>query len=158
MFRLSKKKEIEIFAPVKGEFVPIENVNDPVFSSRMMGDGFAINPKNGAITAPIRGEIISVFPTNHAIGIAGDRGHEVLVHIGLDTVNLNGLGFDIHVAIGDIVEVGTLLVNADLTIIKEAGYDPVVITVITNLDSSHLEFKALNVDVEENERIAVIKN
>ncbi|ELJ9316929.1 PTS glucose transporter subunit IIA, partial [Staphylococcus pseudintermedius] len=94
-------KEIQVYAPMTGEYVKIEDIPDPVFAQKMMGDGFGIRPTEGKVVSPITGVVDNVFPTKHAIGLKADNGLEVLVHIGLDTVQLNGEGFETLVNSGD---------------------------------------------------------
>ena len=115
-----------------GEVVKLEDVKDPVFSQKMMGDGFAVEPANGKIYSPVAGKVTSVFPTRHALGLLTESGLEVLVHIGLDTVSLEGKPFEVHVAEGQTVAAGDLLVTADLAAIKEAGRETTTIVVFTN--------------------------
>ena len=115
-----------------GEVVKLEDVKDPVFSQKMMGDGFAVEPANGKIYSPVAGKVTSVFPTKHALGLLTEAGLEVLVHIGLDTVSLEGKPFEVHVAEGQTVAAGDLLVTADLAAIKEAGRETTTIVVFTN--------------------------
>ena len=93
MFGLFKKEEFKIVAPVDGELIPLAEVADGVFSEKIMGDGFAVIPANGAVCAPLSGTAETVFPTGHAVGIKTKDGIECIVHIGLDTVELNGEGF-----------------------------------------------------------------
>lgn len=114
----------QIFAsPAQGQLISIEQVSDPVFSQRMMGDGFAIIPQGEYFYAPFTGSVEMVFPTGHAIGLKSEDGIEVLIHIGLDTVNLNGEGYKTFVKQGDKVKMGDPLIKVDLTLIKEKGYD-----------------------------------
>ncbi|MCS4487865.1 PTS transporter subunit IIBC [Streptococcus sciuri] len=115
-----------------GEVIPITAVKDPVFSQKMMGDGFAVEPENGNVYAPVSGIVTSVFPTKHALGLLTDNGLEVLVHVGLDTVALNGAPFSAKVLDGQRVEVGDLLLVADLDAIKAAGRETTIIVAFTN--------------------------
>lgn len=123
-------EEIETVAD--GEVIAISDVKDPVFSQKMMGDGFAVEPENGNIYSPVAGTITSIFPTKHALGLLTDSGLEVLVHIGLDTVSLEGKPFEVHVAEGQKVAAGDLLVTADLEAIKAAGRETSTVVVFTN--------------------------
>ncbi len=95
------QKDIAIYAPLTGEYVKIEDIPDPVFAQKMMGEGFGINPTEGEVVSPIAGRVDNVFPTKHAIGLKADNGLELLVHIGLDTVQLDGEGFEVLVSSGD---------------------------------------------------------
>ena len=123
-------EEVETVAD--GEVIAISDVKDPVFSQKMMGDGFAVEPENGNIYSPVAGTVTSIFPTKHALGLLTDNGLEVLVHIGLDTVSLEGKPFEVHVAEGQKVAAGDLLVTADLEAIKAAGRETSTIVVFTN--------------------------
>lgn len=123
-------EEVETVAD--GEVIAITDVKDPVFSQKMMGDGFAVEPENGKIYSPVAGTITSIFPTKHALGLLTDNGLEVLVHIGLDTVSLEGKPFEVHVAEGQKVTAGDLLVTADLEAIKAAGRETSTVVVFTN--------------------------
>ncbi|AVN59487.1 PTS sugar transporter subunit IIA [Mesoplasma florum] len=113
-----KNKLVEIYAPVDGEVVGLDKVEDEVFSGKMMGDGLAIVPANGDFVSPMAGELASVFPTKHAYGFREKSGVEVLVHIGLDTVNLDGEGFESFVKQGDKVSQGDPMVKVDLKFVK----------------------------------------
>ncbi|ELK47423.1 PTS glucose transporter subunit IIA [Halobacillus sp. BAB-2008] len=134
--KLFGKKSVEeqIVAPVNGKVVPLDEVDDPVFSQRMMGDGIAVEPSDGKIVAPVSGEIVQLFPTNHAIGIKTKSGVEVLVHIGLETVSMEGEGFEGHVKTGDHVDVGDHLITFDVELVKEKAKSTITPVVITNYD------------------------
>ena len=110
----------------------ITEVKDPVFSQKMMGDGYAVEPASGSIYAPVTGVVTSVFPTKHAVGILSDKGLEVLVHVGLDTVALNGAPFSAKVADGQRVAAGDLLLVADLEAIRSAGRETTTVVAFTN--------------------------
>ncbi len=125
----------EVHSVADGEVINIEDVKDPVFSQKMMGDGFAVEPENGHIVSPVAGKVTSVFPTKHALGLVTDNGLEVLVHIGLDTVSLEGKPFEVKVSEGQTVAAGDLLVEADLEAIREAGRETSTIVVFTNADA-----------------------
>ena len=125
----------EVYSVADGQVVALEQVKDPVFAQKMMGDGFAVEPANGNIVSPVSGTVSSIFPTKHALGLVTEAGLEVLVHIGLDTVSLEGKPFTVHVAEGQKVVVGDLLVTADLDAIREAGRETSTIVVFTNADA-----------------------
>lgn len=126
------KKPSDIFATVTGQIVPLKDVPDETFAGEIMGKGIAIKPTNNQFVAPVAGEI-TVFPSSHhAIGIKADSGVEVLIHIGIDTVELKGKHFSPKMAVGDRVEVGDLLVVADVAAIEEAGYNTATMVIITN--------------------------
>ena len=127
-------KETTLFAPATGKVIKIEEVKDPVFGSKMMGDGFAVQPIESEVYSPVSGVVTSVFETKHAIGLLADNGAEVLVHMGLDTVELKGAPFDVKVAEGDRVTSETLLAIMDLEEVKIAGKETDIIVVVTNQD------------------------
>lgn len=120
-------------APLAGELVSITTVPDPVFSERMMGDGFAIIPAEGIVVSPTDGLIMNVFPTKHAVGIVSDEGYEFLIHVGIDTVKLGGEGFDVKIAKGQRVEKGQILMEFDLEYISLNTSSIITPVVITNL-------------------------
>ncbi|PTK54822.1 PTS sugar transporter subunit IIA [Staphylococcus haemolyticus] len=129
-------REIEIYAPLTGEYINIEDIPDPVFAQKMMGEGFGINPTEGEVFSPIEGKVDNVFPTKHAIGLKADNGLEILVHIGLDTVQLDGQGFEILVSSGDTVQVGDPLLKFDLEYIRNNAKDVISPIIITNSDQT----------------------
>lgn len=124
----------DVYSVADGQVVALEQVEDPVFAQKMMGDGFAVEPTNGNIVSPVTGTVSSIFPTKHALGLVTDSGLEVLVHIGLDTVSLEGKPFTVHVSEGQKVVAGDLLVTADLDAIREAGRKTSTVVVFTNGD------------------------
>lgn len=124
----------EVYSVADGQVVELSEVKDPVFAQKMMGDGFAVEPANGNIVSPVTGTVSSIFPTKHALGLVTDSGLEVLVHIGLDTVSLEGKPFTVHVSEGQKVVAGDLLVTADLDAIREAGRKTSTVVVFTNGD------------------------
>lgn len=128
---------VKLMAPMKGAVMGLHDVAYEVFSKGLLGKGMAIEPVDGKVVSPIAGTVTTVFPTKHAIGLTDDHGMEVLIHVGLDTVSLNGEPFEALVAAGDRVEVGTELLQADLDAIKAAGLPTTTVVVITNTD----EFK-----------------
>ncbi|RSK09878.1 PTS system glucose-specific EIICBA component [Streptococcus oralis] len=124
----------EVYSVADGQVIALEQVKDPVFAQKMMGDGFAVEPANGNIVSPVTGTVSSIFPTKHALGLVTEAGLEVLVHIGLDTVSLEGKPFTVHVAEGQKVAAGDLLVTADLDAIRAAGRETSTVVVFTNGD------------------------
>ena len=134
---LKKKKSqtVGLVAPVSGHLVPITEVNDPVFSTKMMGDGFAVIPAAGEVRSPVSGKIVSVFDTKHAISIQTDNGLEVLVHLGIDTVELKGAPFKVYVNENDTIQAGDKIADMDLTALKAAGKDNSVMVIFTNSNS-----------------------
>ena len=125
----------EVHSVADGQVINIEDVKDPVFSQKMMGDGFAVEPENGKIVSPVAGKVTSIFPTKHALGLVTDNGLEVLVHTGLATVSLEGKPFDVKVTEGQTVAAGDLLVEANLDAIREAGRETSTVVVFTNADA-----------------------
>jgi len=123
---------VEVGSPMSGETVALTTVNDKVFASEALGKGVAIVPTDGKVYAPFAGTVVTAFPTGHAFGIKSDSGVEVLIHLGIDTVQLNGKGFTTAVAQGDKVAAGDLLGAVDLDAVKAAGYDVTTMVVITN--------------------------
>jgi sugar PTS system EIIA component len=150
MFRLFKKvaKTQEtgvIGAPVLGKVINIEEVNDEIFSQKMMGEGFAVIPENSSFVSPCDGVLTAVFPTGHAFGVRTPDGLEILVHIGIDTVSEKGKGFKILKKADDIISRGEAVIEVDLNYLKSKGYDLVTPCVVTNHDiCSTLEFKVDN--------------
>lgn len=124
------------YAPTTGEIIPISDVPDPVFSQKMMGDGFAIKPTTSEVYSPVEGTVSNIFKTKHAIGIASKEGIEVLVHMGLDTVELNGEPFDLAVNVGDTLTKDTLIAHMDLNAINLAGKQTDIVVALTNMDKA----------------------
>lgn len=122
----------KVSAPLQGKVVPLDQVNDAVFSTKMMGEGVAILPENDLIVAPFDGTVTAVFPTKHAIGLTSDHGIEVLIHVGIDTVELNGTHFETFVAADQKIKQGEPLLKADFAAIQAAGYDTVTPIIVTN--------------------------
>ena len=144
MLNLFKKKET-FKTPIKGELIAITEVNDQVFSQKMMGDGFAIIPSENTVISPLSGTVDVVFPTKHAIGIKSNTGIEFIIHIGIDTVKLNGEGFTSYVEQGQKISQGEKLVTFDLDLIKSKGYDTSVMVIFPNNDVK-LNLTPTNVD------------
>lgn len=133
----------EVVSPLAGQVKPLSQATDPVFSSGVMGQGVVIEPSQGELVSPVNGTVTVLFPTKHAVGIVSEEGVEMLMHIGMDTVSLDGKGFEAHVAQGDKVVVGQQLISFDMNVIKEAGLVTETPVIITNQD----DFQA---DVEGN--------
>lgn len=123
MFNLFKKEKFKIVSPLDGQLILLKDVPDSVFSQKLMGDGFAIIPQSQVVVSPISGVAESVFPTGHAVGIKTKDGIECIVHIGLDTVELNGEGFTSLISQGDYVKAGEPIVQFDNQFIKDKGYN-----------------------------------
>ncbi|HEH6375121.1 TPA: PTS glucose transporter subunit IIA, partial [Clostridioides difficile] len=139
-------------SPAKGKIVALENVPDETFSKKMLGDGFAIDIIDGKIVSPISGKLETVFSSGHAFGIKGTNG-EVLIHVGIDTVELNGDGFDVAVKQGDMVKQGDVLVNVDLKRIHELGKS--TLTMVLFPDGKKVNILDINKDVKIGQRICV---
>ncbi|HCZ0648989.1 TPA: PTS transporter subunit IIABC [Staphylococcus aureus] len=130
-----------VHASLTGEVTPLSEVPDQVFSEKMMGDGIAIKPSQGEVRAPFNGKIQMIFPTKHAIGLVSDSGLELLIHIGLDTVKLNGEGFTLHVEEGQEVKQGDLLINFDLDYIRNHAKSDITPIIVTQGNITNLDFK-----------------
>ena len=138
MFNFFKKKEKEYYdvvaAPLKGEAVPSSEVNDPTFAEEMLGKGMAIKPSEGKVYAPFDGTVAMVFETKHAVSLVSDKGTEILIHVGLDTVMLKGQHYTTHVDSGAAVKKGDLLLEFDMEAIKAAGYEVITPVIVCNAD------------------------
>lgn len=132
----SKTYEETIVAPLTGAVKNIEEVPDPVFAGRMMGDGVAIDPTEGVVVSPVDGEIVQLFHTKHAIGIKAKNGTEILIHVGLETVKMEGEGFEAHVSERQAVKAGDKLISFDLELIREKAKSTITPIVITNTDAA----------------------
>lgn len=124
--------EVKIYSPLKGETIKLENVEDEAFSSGILGKGVAVMPEEGVLYAPVDGTISALFPTGHAVGMTMDNGVELLMHVGMDTVQLEGKGFQTFTAVGDRVKQGQKLVEFDMELIQEAGYSLVTPVLVVN--------------------------
>ncbi|MEO1773253.1 beta-glucoside-specific PTS transporter subunit IIABC [Candidatus Enterococcus ferrettii] len=131
----SAESSIIIESPIKGSIYPISEVNDAVFSKGLLGKGVAIHPEENSIYSPVDGEVITILESKHAIGLRSKDGIELLIHVGIDTVNLKGKPFEVFVKAGDQVSAGQLLIDADFDSIRNAGYDDTVIVVVTNSEN-----------------------
>lgn len=127
-----KKTMDKVYSPIEGEIIPISEVNDQVFASKMMGEGFAVLPSNGTIKAPISGVVKMIAPTKHAIGIVTDDGLELLLHLGIDTVELNGEPFSLKIKEGQSLQQGQVIGTIDLDLIEAKGKDATVMVIITD--------------------------
>ena len=119
-------------APATGKLITLEQVPDEVFSKKMLGDGIAIEVQDGLVVSPVKGKVLQIFPTNHAVGIMSDEGLEILIHLGIDTVELKGKGFTRLAEPDDPVEPGTPLIKMDLDMIKGCGKSVISPIIITN--------------------------
>ncbi|EAR63225.1 PtsG [Bacillus sp. NRRL B-14911] len=153
------KGEDVFVSPIKGEIKPITEVPDAVFSGKMMGDGFAIVPSEGTIVSPVDGKIVNLFPTKHALGLLSDSGREILIHVGIDTVNLKGQGFETLVKENDRVEKGQPLLKVDLDFVKENAPSIMTPIVFTNLAEGEAVVinKTGSVDLKEEDIITIKK-
>lgn len=135
-----KIKEIndnQLYAPVSGRLIPLEQVGDAVFSQKIMGDGIAIEPDEGTLYAPMKGKVSVIFPTGHVIGIEAENGANIIMHMGIDTVEMQGRGFDVRVKKGDSVSPGDLLARMDLPLIRKK-YAATTMVVIENSNEFQL--------------------
>ena len=140
-FNIFKKEKDSIYAPVNGEILPLSEVPDPVFSQKMMGEGIAMIPEAGKVFSPVKGSVILIAETKHAIGIREVDGTEILIHVGLETVSLNGEGFTIAVNVGDKVSTGQLLMEFDLDTIKKRAKSIITPIVITNSNENGKQYR-----------------
>lgn len=155
---LGKNKNIVILSPLEGDTIPINEVNDPTFSDKILGDGIAILPKKGEVVAPVDGTVVIMFETKHAVSIVSDQGTEILIHVGLDTVNLRGEFYQSYVNAGDKVEAGDLLLTFDMDKIKEAGYEIITPIVICNTDAYSEIRKVTGSAVNKLDQIMILKS
>ena len=132
--KLFGKKTDDFYAPMAGKAVPITEVPDPTFAEGMLGNGIAIEPAEGKVYAPCDATVDMMFETGHAVSLVADSGAEILIHVGLETVGLEGKPFTIHVANGDKVKKGQLLIEVDLEAVKAAGLPTITPMLICNTD------------------------
>ena len=135
--KLFKKEEApapQLFAPVTGESIPLSEVKDPAFSQGILGHGVGIKPSEGKVFAPCDGTVAQMFDTGHAVSLETSFGAEILIHVGLDTVQLKGQGFTVHAKAGDKVKKGQLLIEFNIPAITAAGYDVTTPVVVCNSD------------------------
>lgn len=149
MFTMFKKKHLHIYAPIEGTIVSLKDVPDPIFSQKMMGDGVAINPSSNDVCAVCDGEIILLPESKHAYGIRTKEGYEILIHVGIDTVNLHGEGFTTYVNEGNVVKKGTPILSFDSTLLKERNIDSTVMIIFTNAENKEIEHYQLNFVTKE---------
>lgn len=131
----------DIVSPADGKLVPLSSVDDKIFAEGMMGTGFAIEPKDGKIYSPVNGKIDNVFPTKHAMGIISDEGKEILIHMGIDTVKMDGNGFEVLVQEGEMVEAGQPVAKMNIEKVEKAGHKATVMVVFTNIAEYQLVLK-----------------
>ncbi|MFQ3545240.1 PTS glucose transporter subunit IIA [Halobacillus rhizosphaerae] len=136
----NNRTEEQLVAPLSGKVVSLDEVDDPVFNQRMMGDGVAIQPSEGIVVSPVDGEVVQLFPTNHAVGVKTKSGVEVLIHIGLETVSMEGEGFEGHVKTGDKVKAGQTLVTFDKSLVAQMAKSTITPVIITNFDETIEQF------------------
>jgi glucose-specific phosphotransferase system IIA component len=143
MLNLFMKKDdsLVLYRPAKGKVIDITDVQDKMFSEKLMGDGIAIEPENDEIAAPCDGKVLLVPKTLHAVAMEGSNGAELLIHIGIDTVELKGQGFTCHVNSGDVVKRGDKLISFDREFIAEKGKKLVTPVVVTNADEKGIEIR-----------------
>ena len=135
MFNFLKKKNSNLRtlgAPCTGKAIQLKDVSDPTFAQEMLGKGVAVIPSEGKIYAPCDGKVTMLFNTLHAVSVVPDYGAEILIHVGIDTVNMKGDGFEAHVQVDDEVKKGDLLLTVDLDKVKAAGYDTATMMVVCN--------------------------
>ena len=160
MFNIFKKKsdEVILFAPVEGEMIPLEKVNDNMFSQRLLGDGFAIIPENDIVCSPCDGKIKMIANTLHAFGILADNGAEVLVHVGLNTVNLSGRGFNVLKTVNSRVKVGTPILKLDRNFLNEQNVELTIPVIVTNGSGYQLNCYKTEGKVRDGDEVAIIRS
>ena len=147
-----------IFAPISGTLLPISEVPDPVFSQKMMGDGFAIEPTEGKVYSPVTGKVLNVFPTKHAVALESNEGHEILIHFGMDTVTLKGEGFTRIAHEGQSVKRGDTVIEFDLATLESKAKSVLTPVVISNMDEiSSIEKKSGEVIAGESVVLSLTK-
>lgn len=158
MFKnLLKPKATNFVAPFDGRIMPIEEVPDPVFSEKAMGDGFAIEMQTGEVYSPVNGEVIALFPTGHAIGIKSEDRNQYLIHLGLNTVNFKGEGFTTLVEVGQKVKQGELISKVDLEFFKKQSISMISPIIVTNANQRKIRIlKEGYVKAKESDIIAII--
>lgn len=155
MFGLKKKRTcVDLVSPIKGKMIDLKEVPDQVFASGMMGQGVAFLPIDGKVYSPCNGKLVTVFPTKHALGIKADNGAELLIHFGLDTVQLNGEFFDQKIEVGKKVKKGDLILDVDIKMLEEKGYKTVTPMIITNSDEFNINMGQYE-DVEVNDKVII---
>ena len=148
--------DVLVEAPVTGNVLDLTTINDPVFSSLAMGKGIAIQPDSDVVVAPFNGVVESLFPTGHAIGLKSDNGAEVLIHIGIDTVKLEGKHFKPLVSQGETVEVGQPLIEFDRKAIADEGFDTVIPVVVTNTNLAKDVLLEDNKEIEQGSHVLTV--
>lgn len=154
MFGFKKEKMVEITAPLTGSVIDITEVPDAVFAAKIVGDGCAIVPSDSKVVSPIDGKIVTIMDSLHAYCIEGNDGINIMIHIGIDTVNLKGEGFKTFVKVGDIVKTGDLIAEADFDLIKEKGYSTHTPVIILEMDQVE-ECNCLKGEAKAGETVAV---
>ncbi|MBC2579502.1 PTS glucose transporter subunit IIA [Clostridium sp. DJ247] len=154
-FFLNKQSEKQVennsfLIPVSGQLINLDEVPDEVFSQKIIGDGFAINPEDGDVFSPVDGLITGVFPTKHAISLKDNSGVEILIHFGLDTVTLNGKGFTTYVEEGSIVKAGDLLLKVDIDEIKDKVPSIVMPVIFVDLNGKTFKYNIGKVVSKQN--------
>lgn len=157
LFDKFKKKEFginDVITPCSGEMIPAKSINDPIFSQEILGKTIGIIPTDGNIYAPVSGKLEVMYPTGHAFGISREDGTSLLVHIGIDTVNLKGQGFKVFHKQGDDVKIGDKIVSVDLNLVKEKGYDTTTMLIITEIGTNQISY----IDYQQVNKLSVINN
>lgn len=154
---LKKSKGDIIYSPVKGKIIPITEVPDETFATKILGDGIAIEPSEGIVYSPVEGTVVQVFRTGHAIGIKSEGGSEILIHVGIDTVNMKGEGFKTFVSKGEKVKIGDKLIEVDLDLVKQKAKSTITPVIITNTANTKEIEKLAIEDVDNKTKILNIK-
>ncbi|MCH4888768.1 PTS glucose transporter subunit IIA [Acidaminobacter sp. JC074] len=152
---LFKKNNVQLIPPMVGQVLKLEEVPDAVFSGKMIGDGFAIMPSDGKVYAPVYAEVVQLFPTKHAFGLKTASGLEILVHIGIDTVELKGEGFEAYIKAGDKVKAGDLLLDVDLDFLKSKEKSVITPVVFTD-KSQYKDFDVTYGSCDKSDKVCVV--
>ncbi len=155
--KLKKEIDLNIYSPIEGKCIDISDTKDEVFSQKMMGDGVAVIPKGNVVYAPCDGELTMIFPTKHAFGITMSNGVEILIHIGVDTVDLNGKGFKSFMVKGDKVKHGEKIVEFDEAYLSKEDLDMTVMTIIANNNSCKFSKIKLNKEVSKMDKVLILE-
>lgn len=150
-------RTISLASPVRGKVIPLSEVKDQMFSCGLLGDGVAIEPTGTRVVAPAAGKVKAIFPTGHAVALHTDQDLDVLIHVGLDMVKLEGRYFKVHVSVGEHVEAGDVLIEFDAPAIVAAGYDITIPVIVSNSAEFSSVRGNVGADVEELQGLIVVR-
>ncbi|KAF1299209.1 hypothetical protein BAU15_00765 [Enterococcus sp. JM4C] len=155
LFKKSKNKNL-LYSPTNGRLISLGEVNDPLFSSKSLGNGYAVKPSSGEVFSPVAGQVVSIFPTKHAIGIRTKSKDEFLLHVGIDTVELDGEGFEIAVQENDYVDQESLILTVDLDLLSAKGYETDIMVIMTT-QVHDIELDVENMTISHGDVVGKIK-